>query len=223
MHYNVLCGVNLDKEEFAAYVVRGASYLRTLFGDLDDLKPCTVEIFDELNWIHGSGLLGLYLPHKRKMDLLYRNDKNDFLNTLVHEMNHQLLNERINEPPRWLDEGLAQYHSIQQGNIIAGAVKLDKLLVISQAVKSHKIIRLEELLNNEDIFSEDLKSLAYAESWSFVHFLLDKRIFTHCIGKYTLSRAFITKSEIENIEQIWFFRLNELFKITYKCLGGLDG
>ena len=206
----------MGKEKFVGYVITAKNYLSNLFGDLDNLSPCDIEIFDESNWKHGS-TLGKYFSERNKIEVLHRNNEDDFLDTLIHEMAHQILDERIKNPPRWLTEGLAQYHSVFNRKVIYGNVKLDSLLQIKFAADAEKLISLEDLIIKEEGFKGCEKSLAYAESWSFVHFLMNTEIFNHLVGKYALTRSFIKKSEVQCLESKWICYLNELFRTIIRC------
>lgn len=215
LEYDVLCKTEITKEQFASYALTAKNYLEKLFGNLDNLDSCEVEIFDISKW-DGGCVAGRYIPGRNKIELPYHDSEDEFLDTLVHEMNHQILHDRIQNPPRWFSEGLAQYHSVFNRKIIIGNIKLDKLLEIKSAADEGNLIRLEDLIIKKEGFEGCTKSLAYAESWSFVHFLMNQEIFFHLVGKYALTHSFVGKSEIRCLESKWIDYLNELFRITMR-------
>ena len=215
LEYDVLCKTEIKKEQFASYALTAKNYLEKLFGNLDNLDSCEVEIFDISKW-DGGCVAGRYIPGRNKIELPYHNSEDEFLDTLVHEMNHQILHDRIQNPPRWFSEGLAQYHSVFNRNVIIGNIKLDKLLEIKSAADEGNLISLEDLVIKNRGFEGCTKSLAYAESWSFVHFLMNQEIFFHLAGKYALTHSFVSKSEVRCLESKWIDYLNEIFKIALR-------
>lgn len=205
----------MEKEKFASYALIAKNYLENLFGDLDNIKPCDVEIFDISRWDEDC-VAGRYIPEKNKIELPHHDNEDEFLDTLTHEMNHQVLYHRVKNPPRWFSEGLAQYHSVFNRKIIVGNIKLGSLLQIKSAADKGKLIRLEDLILKEQGFDGSTKSLAYAESWSFVHFLMNQEVFAHLVGKYVLTNSFVDYKEIRCLESKWIDYLNEIFKIAIR-------
>jgi len=89
----------------------------------------------------------------------------DFRATLIHELVHLLLHERVRHRPipRWLDEGLAIFY--------AEAEKWSTLTALSKAAAANSLIPLADIdrvLN----FQRAKAELAYQESYSAVHYLL---------------------------------------------------
>ncbi len=89
----------------------------------------------------------------------------DFRATLIHELVHLLLHERVRyrPVPRWLDEGLAIFY--------AEAEKWSTLTTLSKAAAANSLIPLADIdrvLN----FQRAKAELAYQESYSAVSYLL---------------------------------------------------
>jgi len=96
--------------------------------------------------------------------------------TVRHEGFHQYLHRLMEDPPRWLDEGLAQYHEIarrEKGKWIVGQRHPE----ISKSLKYMGLIwiPLDRFLCMGDTeFMKDqlAASINYIQSWAFVHFLM---------------------------------------------------
>jgi Protein of unknown function (DUF1570) len=88
---------------------------------------------------------------------------------LRHEFTHGLLHSCLNTVPLWLDEGLAEYFEV--GGTVAGAPHASHLRELRAAALegwSPNLYRLELLHDFRDLTQRD-----YAESWVWVHFLLN--------------------------------------------------
>ncbi len=112
--------------------------------------------------------IGVALPHK-KMIVIKSPDKfnlNKSLEQLLaHEYAHLAVSHKafIANPPRWLNEGVAMYVSMEwswSDNIAMG-----------QAAVFGQLIRLEEI-EKVNRFNESKAQVAYAESYMAVRFLL---------------------------------------------------
>ncbi len=88
--------------------------------------------------------------------------------TLKHETCHLLLHRYINNPPRWLDEGICQWVS---GGISELMVEHQERS-LSKAVVSDRLIEINRL----NLFPRDEQNLtlAYEESKSFIEFIEKK-------------------------------------------------
>lgn len=94
-----------------------------------------------------------------------------------HEYVHLLVRNSFGNAPLWFNEGLAEYYStfeISDGNkkVTLGRPINYRL----QTLREHELLPLEELFKldeNSPYYTEQAKrSLFYAESWAFVHYLL---------------------------------------------------
>ncbi|HRA88008.1 MAG TPA: DUF1570 domain-containing protein [Planctomycetaceae bacterium] len=87
---------------------------------------------------------------------------------LRHEFTHGLLHASLKTVPLWLDEGLAEYFEVDPQ--IPGAVHADHVREWRTAMAeswSPNLFRLEMLTDFRDMTQRD-----YAESWGWVHFML---------------------------------------------------
>ncbi len=87
---------------------------------------------------------------------------------LRHEVAHGYLHSVVARIPLWLDEGLAEYFEVYRGgNGVNGAHLADLNLYLGGAWQAD-LERLESLTDVEELTQED-----YAESWAWVHWLLE--------------------------------------------------
>lgn len=88
---------------------------------------------------------------------------------LRHEVTHGYLHAALPNLPLWLDEGIAEYFEVgalQQG---LNRPHLDHLLNLKDLQPN--LQRLEQLTN-----AAEMTQLDYAESWAWVHFLLESDV-----------------------------------------------
>lgn len=90
---------------------------------------------------------------------------------LRHEVTHGYLHSVISDVPLWLDEGLAEYAEASRAQHGVNGDHLKHLgQQIRQGVWQPNLPRLERLAP-----SGDLTQAQYAESWAWVHYLLESR------------------------------------------------
>ncbi len=95
---------------------------------------------------------------------------------IFHEYSHLIVNSTLGDPPVWFNEGLAEYYStfaVSDG---------DRKITIGAPVSNHvyllreRFMPLETLLrvtHDDPAYNErDKQGIFYAESWAFVHYLL---------------------------------------------------
>lgn len=88
---------------------------------------------------------------------------------LRHEMTHGYLHAVTPRIPLWLDEGLAKYQEVPQNDHGVNRKYLAYLLArVRKTSWRPDLKRLDELSPSSDLKAED-----YAESWAWVHFLLE--------------------------------------------------
>jgi hypothetical protein len=116
-------------------------------------------------WIAGTAYpqLGVILA------VLPEGNKSEVGRVIPHEISHQLLYQAtrnpFNGPPTWLDEGLAVYH--QDG----GNEEFQS--VVEDAAEKGRLFSIRALNSNFPYDPADA-SLAYAESYSIVRFIVDE-------------------------------------------------
>lgn len=88
---------------------------------------------------------------------------------LRHEVAHGYLHSTIPNLPLWLDEGLAEYFEVGRGRRGVNQPHVDYLLgQLALGVWRPNLVRLEALN-----VAADMTQLDYAESWLWVHYLLE--------------------------------------------------
>lgn len=88
---------------------------------------------------------------------------------LRHEVTHAYLHSAVPNLPLWLDEGLAEYFETGRGTHGVHPAHID--LLAQQMAQGHWQPDLTHLENMTAI--GEMNQLAYAESWLWVHFLLE--------------------------------------------------
>lgn len=88
---------------------------------------------------------------------------------LRHEVTHAYLHSVVPNLPLWLDEGLAEYFEVPRGEHGLNRAHLESLLGRLERDQWHpNLQRLERLDRPFEMTLDD-----YAESWAWVHFLLE--------------------------------------------------
>jgi hypothetical protein len=88
---------------------------------------------------------------------------------LRHEVAHGYLHSAVPNLPLWLDEGLAEYFEVGRGRRGYNEPHVDMLVKQAEAgTWRPNLTRLESLTSAADMTQQD-----YAESWAWVHYLLE--------------------------------------------------
>ncbi len=90
---------------------------------------------------------------------------------LRHEVTHAYLHSVAPNVPLWLDEGIAEYYEVPRWQRGLNRPHLERLVErIEQEHWRPDLGRLERIAASQEMPQDD-----YAESWAWVHFLLDSR------------------------------------------------
>jgi len=87
---------------------------------------------------------------------------------LRHEVVHGYLHAVVPHLPLWLDEGLAEYFEVPRGLSGLNRPHVDQLAGRSDGPWRSNLKRLEQLQSTTDMTQAE-----YAESWAWVHYLLE--------------------------------------------------
>lgn len=87
---------------------------------------------------------------------------------LRHEVAHGYLHAVVPNLPLWLDEGLAEYFEVARGQAGVNRPHLEQLAGESSSFWQPDLKRLERLKTTEEMTQKE-----YAQSWAWVHFLLE--------------------------------------------------
>jgi hypothetical protein len=88
---------------------------------------------------------------------------------LRHEVTHGYLHSMVQNLPLWLDEGLAEFFEVPRGTHGYHRINIDDLMANLQAGRWRPDIRRLEALKSVS----DMGRTEYAESWLWVHLLLE--------------------------------------------------
>ncbi len=87
---------------------------------------------------------------------------------LRHEVAHGYLHAVVPRLPLWLDEGLAEYFEVPRGMAGVNRPHVEQLSLEFDGGRRPNLRRLEQLTDAGELTLSD-----YAESWAWVHFLLE--------------------------------------------------
>lgn len=88
---------------------------------------------------------------------------------LRHEVTHGYLHAALPNLPLWLDEGLAEYFEVGAAHQGLNAAHLTQLTNLESFQPN--LLRLEQLAS-----AAEMTQLDYAESWAWIHFLLESDV-----------------------------------------------
>ncbi|MFK7766730.1 MAG: DUF1570 domain-containing protein [Mariniblastus sp.] len=141
-----------------------------------------VTMFD-LTSVHGNGQA---LNDRKISEVLRSPSAVNMVATMIHEATHQLIfnrgmQTRLAESPLWMNEGLAMFFEApnlrsRRGWQGPGLVFQQRLIRFRRFLSSRPANSLVSLIQSDERLrnQEDLLD-AYAESWAFNHFLLNRR------------------------------------------------
>jgi hypothetical protein len=117
---------------------------------------------------------GLYDPRLKQLLIWNLPDHQQMLQTVRHEGLHQYVDRWLDDPPRWLNEGLAEYYenadfTLGPSNEIR--IHPEHLRVIR--AHDDKLIPLSAFIKYDPAHFYAAAELDYAEAWALVHFLLN--------------------------------------------------
>lgn len=142
-----------------------------------------VEIYRSSQEYYASGVPvdseGVFQPREMRIRLYHdAADPRFTLDVLFHETTHLMVH--LMRPdfvfPKWLDEGLAEYFGAAMpeggGRIAWGGVQEGRLAELRHALRDDRYLPMEKVML---VTGSRFGSLHYAESWCFVHFLMEHK------------------------------------------------
>ena len=188
--------------------------------DLQRLPVEWIVVPEELEYV-----MGIAYPFPSPVMILKTDAifvKKRVLTSFRHELSHLLLarlcgEEQHKKVPRWLDEGLAQYHSIEWG-------WADSLL-LAWAFNSGNLLNLARIRGTW-VRDKWKAQIAYVESHSFLLYLVDeygedsiRKIIGDVADRVDFDKSFIeiTGKRVREVEKEWRREL----VIRYRVLPGL--
>lgn len=95
--------------------------------------------------------------------------------TIFHEYVHWIVNNNVQNPPAWFNEGLAEYYSTFAVTDGERKAQLGRIIPQHVMLLREKFIPLRALFavdHNSPLYNErDKQSVFYAESWALIHYL----------------------------------------------------
>lgn len=182
-----LRGIAVNLEQFRMVVgslLRGATQplpMPTVVYAFDDRKA--FEPFAPLTAEGKPASLGGYCHCGAASDVsfiaLNLGSYGDASRLVFHEYTHQLVRNAVSGIPVWLNEGLAEYYSTFEITASASAGNIGRPIASHVLLLRQRFIPLPELLSidhSSALYTEgDRRSIFYAESWAFTHYLMIER------------------------------------------------
>jgi hypothetical protein len=125
----------------------------------------------------GESTQGMYSSYLKQLLVLDSEPRESFMHTVRHEGFHQYLDALLDEPPIWLNEGLAEYFAASrtpQGSWRDGRIEERRLSTLrgeGAAAVRRPLTPLQDFfaLEQEEFMRDGQHN--YAQAWAFVHFL----------------------------------------------------
>ena len=151
-----------SSERFVVYLFSGQAGYLDYCGDLLGSEP------------HGTA--GIYAPSLGQLVVWNLPERDDMIRTVRHEGLHQYVDRLMSDPPRWLNEGLAEYYepSVLEGGRWKDGVLHEEHMELVRSPTT-RWVELETFLHMSSYhFGRDMR-LHYAQAWALVHFLRHER------------------------------------------------
>ncbi len=98
----------------------------------------------------------------------------NFMETVLHEMSHSLLHRNIDNPPKWIDEGLAEFFrslSVVNRKIQVNILSYHKSY-LKQIIDENRLNLSEYLLTNyKEWYKKDNRHM-YSMAYTMVHYII---------------------------------------------------
>lgn len=189
-----------DTEQKTAFAIRKMRdmYSNVLGLELHELDSFNVKIFGSQKefavyrdryYPNSETATGLYSAKNNEAIVWQNRDFQSMLGVVIHEMSHALLRMALKTPPRWVNEGLAEYFESMQ--VSGQSVTLKPQLAWKDTVKDYYFaghqIQLADLVSwdwKQWLTFNQNHNLSYASSWSLTHFLMSSDAGKHSLKQY---------------------------------------
>ncbi len=121
----------------------------------------------------GESTLGMYSPFLKQLLILDSAQHDSLMHTVRHEGFHQLLDSELDDPPSWLNEGLAEYFAAartERGGWDDGQLNRPRLAVLQTQYRGRLMPLSTFLYQDRASFLKDA-ALGYGQAWGLVHYL----------------------------------------------------
>lgn len=229
-HYRIVSNISRDVCFKAARALEGAysaySYYLKRPEELEDVKfPVYIfsgftgfeEYLKELGMRVVPEIGGMYIPALKQLLIWNLPNEDQMMRVIKHEGFHQYYNRiTTNDPPIWLNEGLAVYHENAKrigGKWRFGAVHLSRRITIRN--EKDAFLPLDKFLHLKPEEFYESPDLNYAQAWAFIHFLRhtteqNKKLFKS-IFKASLSEQPVEKWMKQVLRSIDLLELQKAF------------
>jgi hypothetical protein len=208
-----------DRKEFLAYGAPPGAGAYYSWHDKEMVGYDTGKLDGEMT---SGGTTGDSNPLKEALDTMRSRRTMDLLGVFAHEGWHQYFHficaSKI-DFPSWCDEGIGEYFytaRFRGKKLELGAPNDYRLGTIRAAITAKKTIPLKDLVTFNQAAYYRVAGLAYAEGWSFVHFLMEhpdykkhkhlQKFMRVFIDQHSIERAVddvFRKFDWEKVEQDW--------------------
>lgn len=130
------------------------------------------EIQNKASGLHKT--FGFYSP---VLDQCFVLKNNEYLSTVIHEMSHCLLRHNLRNPPRWLNEGIAEFcgSMLIDGEKVSYTANPYRIKTVRDMVMQSPL-NLKSFMNADNSEWRDLdkRSNLYSISYAMIYFLIKK-------------------------------------------------
>lgn len=151
-------GTHLESRRFQVYVFSSASRYADYVSDVFRGRA--------------EHTLGMYSPFLKQLLVLNSPQHDMLMHTVRHEGFHQLIDSELDDPPTWLNEGLAEYFAAARTPTgwKDGQPNQPRLEALQGRLRGKLIPLAEFLFQDHATFLKDA-DLGYAQAWGLVQFL----------------------------------------------------
>ncbi|MAG58276.1 MAG: hypothetical protein CMJ83_18470 [Planctomycetes bacterium] len=146
----------LPRQRFRVFLFAGSRGYKRYCSDLWGVAP--------------NHTAGLYTPRLKQLLIWNLPNREAMMRTVRHEGFHQYLDRLMRDPPRWFNEGMAEYWEsarLVNGRWRIGQKRDDHLQTLGKA----GVMPLKGFLYRDDRTFMIRAGVHYAQSWAFIHFL----------------------------------------------------
>lgn len=189
-----------DRKEFLDYGAPPGAGAYYSWGDREMVGYDTGKLDGEMST---GGTTGESNPLKEATSALRARQTMDVLGVFAHEGWHQYFHficaSKV-DFPSWCDEGIGEYFytaRFRGKELELGAPNDYRLGTIRAAIKAKRHIPLQELVTYNQRQYYRVAGLAYAQGWSFVHFLMEHPEYKQRKHLQRFVRTFVDRKSIE--------------------------
>src|SRR5688572_16035759 len=115
---------------------------------------------------------GLYSPVLKQLLIWNVPRREDMVRTIRHEGFHQFLDRIMENPPTWLNEGMAEFWETakhEQGKLVGGQTRREHVATLVRGRSA--LPKLKDFVYGSAGDFYEFAQLRYAQGWALVHFL----------------------------------------------------